>query len=120
MKIVAAIIGMGIGQKHLEAIENYKNSKVKVICEKNKQKIKKLKTKYPNKIVTSDENDIFFDKQVNLVSIASYDQFHYDQILKCFKHKKHMIIEKPLCLNSNQLKKIYFLSKKNGKHKGFR
>ena len=113
MKIVAAIIGMGIGQKHLEAIENYKNSKVKVICEKNKQKIKKLKTKYPNKIVTSDENDIFFDKQVNLVSIASYDQFHYDQILKCFKHKKHMIIEKPLCLNSNQLKKIYFLSKKN-------
>lgn len=113
MKIVAAIIGMGIGQKHLEAIENYKNSKVKVICEKNKQKIKKLKTKYPNKIVTSNENDIFFDKQVNLVSIASYDQFHYDQILKCFKHKKHMIIEKPLCLNSNQLKKIYFLSKKN-------
>tara|TARA_B100001057_G_scaffold496579_1_gene598423 strand:- start:5893 stop:6876 length:984 start_codon:yes stop_codon:yes gene_type:complete len=113
MKIVAAIIGMGIGQKHLEAIENYKNSKVKVICEKNKQKIKKLKTKYPNKIVTSNENDIFSDKQVNLVSIASYDQFHYDQILKCFKHKKHMIIEKPLCLNSNQLKKIYFLSKKN-------
>ena len=113
MKIVAAIIGMGIGQKHLEAIENYKNSKVKVICEKNKQKIKKLKTKYPNKIVTSNENDIFFDKQVNLVSIASYDQFHYDQILKCFKHKKHMIIEKPLCLNSNQLKKIYFLSQKN-------
>ena len=113
MKIIAAIIGMGIGQKHLEAIENYKNSKVKVICEKNKQKIKKLKIKYPNKIVTSNENDIFFDKQVNLVSIASYDQFHYDQILKCFKHKKHMIIEKPLCLNSNQLKNIYFLSKKN-------
>ena len=25
MKIVAAIIGMGIGQKHLEAIDNYKN-----------------------------------------------------------------------------------------------
>ena len=26
MKIIAAIIGMGIGQKHLEAIENYKKS----------------------------------------------------------------------------------------------
>ena len=113
MKIVAAIIGMGIGQKHLDAIENYKNSKVKVICEKNIKKIKKLKIKYPNKIVTSKEDEIFFDKEVNLVSIASYDHFHYNQILKCFKYKKNMIIEKPLCLNSNQLKKIYLLSKKN-------
>ena len=40
MKIVAAIIGMGIGQKHLEAIDNYKNSTVKIICEKKKIKLK--------------------------------------------------------------------------------
>ena len=45
MRIVAAIIGMGIGQKHLEAIENYKNSVVKIICEKNKNKIRLLKKK---------------------------------------------------------------------------
>ena len=35
MNINAAIIGMGIGQKHFEAIEVYKNSRVKIICEKN-------------------------------------------------------------------------------------
>lgn len=113
MKIVAAIIGMGIGQKHFEAIDNYKNSTVKIICEKNKSKIKELRIKYPKKIVTSDENAIFLDKQINLVSIASYDQFHFKQIVKCFKFKKNMIIEKPLCLNFNQLKKIYLLSKQN-------
>ena len=39
MKIVAAIIGMGIGQKHLDAIDNYKKSFVKIICEKNEKKI---------------------------------------------------------------------------------
>ena len=91
MKIIAAIIGMGIGQKHLEAIDNYKNSKVKIIYEKNKNRIKELRKKYPNKIVTSKEDEIFFDKEVNLVSIASYDQFHFNQILKCFKYKKNMI-----------------------------
>ena len=108
MKIIAAIIGMGIGQKHLEAIDNYKNSSVKIICEKSKSKIKELKIKYPNKIITSEEDTIFLDKQINMVSIASYDQFHFNQILKCFKYKKNMIVEKPLCLNSNQLKKIYY------------
>ena len=40
MKIVAAIIGMGIGQKHLEAIDNYKNLMVKIICEKKRIKLK--------------------------------------------------------------------------------
>ena len=28
MKIVAAVIGMGIGQKHLEAIDEFNGSKV--------------------------------------------------------------------------------------------
>ena len=35
MKIKAAIIGTGIGIKHFNAIENYKGSKVKIICERN-------------------------------------------------------------------------------------
>ena len=43
MKIRAAIIGMGVGQKHFEAIENYKGSKVEIICEKNSKKINLLK-----------------------------------------------------------------------------
>ena len=38
MKIVAAVIGFGIGKKHVDAIDSHKYSKVKTICEKNKQK----------------------------------------------------------------------------------
>ena len=45
MKIIAAIIGMGIGQKHLDAIDNYKKSFVKIICEKNEKKNKIFKKK---------------------------------------------------------------------------
>ena len=45
MKLFAGIIGMGIGEKHLEAIENYKNCIVKIICEKDKKKIIRLKKK---------------------------------------------------------------------------
>ncbi len=113
MKIVAAVIGMGIGEKHLEAIDGFIGSKVKIICEKNKKKIKILKKKYPNKIITSNEEDIFMDKQINLVSLASYDDYHYSQILKCFKYNKNIIVEKPMCLNPDQLKNIHKLTKKN-------
>ena len=112
MKIKAAVIGTGIGLKHFEAIENYKNSKVEVICETNKKKINYLKKKFPNKIVTSDENDIFKNKKINLVSIASYDNDHYSQIIKSIRSNKNIIVEKPMCLNLLQLKKIYKLIKK--------
>ena len=46
MKINAAIIGTGIGIKHLEAIEGYKKSKVLMICEKDKKKIFSAKIYY--------------------------------------------------------------------------
>ena len=103
-KINAGIIGFGIGQKHFEAIENYKKAKVKIICEKNLNKISILKKKFPNIKITDNENEIFINKEINLVSIASYDDDHYPQILKCIKNKKNIIVEKPMCLNEKQLK----------------
>ncbi len=112
MKIKAAVIGTGIGLKHFEAIENYKSSKVEVICETNKKKINYLKKKFPKKIIIDDENDIFRNKKINLVSIASYDNDHYNQIIKSIKSNKNIIVEKPMCLNLSQLKKIYKLIKK--------
>lgn len=112
MKIIAAVIGMGIGQKHVEAIEHYEKSRVKIICEKNKKKIKDLKKKYPNKIITNNENLIFSDNEINLLSIASFDNFHFQQVVKGINANKNLIIEKPMCLNETQLKKIYALLKK--------
>jgi len=111
MKIIAAVIGMGVGEKHLEAINGFMGSKVKIIYEKDKKKLQMLKKKYPKMIVTSDEETIFKDKQINLVSLASYDNYHFDQILKCLKNEKNIIVEKPMCLNPNQLKRIYNLIK---------
>ena len=106
MKIVAGIIGTGIGLKHFEALEKYRGCEVKYICEKNKAKLKSLKKKFPNKIIISDEKLIFEDKEINLVSIASYDQYHFNHIVKSIDAKKHIIIEKPMCLTEKQLKLI--------------
>ena len=115
--INAAIIGSGIGLKHFEAIHGYRNSKVKIICENNYKKIKELKFRFKNIKIISDENEIFRNKEINLVSIASYDDDHFFQIKKCIKYKKHIIVEKPMCLNLRQLNQIKYLLKKNPKIK---
>ncbi len=117
MKICAGIIGSGVGAKHFEAIQNYKKSLVKFICEKDKKKHLILKKKFKNTKIISNENEIFKDKNINLVSIASYDNHHFDQISKCIKYNKNIIVEKPMCLKLNELKKINNLLKKKPKIK---
>ena len=112
MNINAAIIGTGIGIKHLEAIEDYKKGSVKIICEKNKNRIKFLKKKFKDIVITTQEEKIFKDKSINLVSIASYDNYHFNHIIKCLKNDKHIIVEKPMCLNMKHLRIIENLVKK--------
>tara|TARA_B100000579_G_scaffold438030_1_gene471104 strand:- start:13606 stop:14601 length:996 start_codon:yes stop_codon:yes gene_type:complete len=111
--IKAGIIGLGIGKKHLDAIENYRNSKVVCALEKDRKKIISLKKKYKHIDFYNDEKSFFSRNDVNLISIASYDEFHYSQILKSIKKKWHIIVEKPICLSPAELKKIYYLVKKN-------
>ena len=71
-KINAGIIGFGIGQKHFEAIHNYKKAKVKIICEKNLNKLAFLKKKFPNIKITNDENEIFLNKEINFLYLLYY------------------------------------------------
>ncbi len=113
MKINAAIIGSGVGLRHFEAIENYRGSNVKIICEFNKSKILFLKKKFPKIKITSKFSDVIKDRNINLISIASYDQYHYSQIIEGIKNKKNLIIEKPMCLKIEELKQIYSTLKKN-------
>jgi predicted dehydrogenase len=112
MVIKAGIIGTGIGLKHYEAIHNFRGSKVKTIVEINKKKIAKLRKKFPNLKISTNENDIFNDKDINLVSIASYDNYHFKHILKALKNNKNIIVEKPMCLNIQELKIIKNMLKK--------
>ncbi len=113
MKIIAAVIGSGIGIKHVEAIKDYRNSKIKYICEKNIKKHDYLRKKFPKVSIIKNDEIIFKDKSINLVSIASYDNYHFKQIMKGIKSKKNLIVEKPMCLEYSELKKIEKMMKKN-------
>ena len=84
---------MGVGEKHAIFYNNYKHTKLTKIYEKNLKKRKKLKKKYPLINFVKNENDIYKDKDIKLISIASYDNFHYKQIVKAAKYKKIFLLK---------------------------
>ena len=106
-KINCAIIGFGnVGKLQANFIVKNKNTNLVYVCEKNLKIIKKNEFKFKDTKWILNENIIFNDNDIDLVIICTYDNFHFDQIIKCIKFKKNIFCEKPFCQNLTQLKKI--------------
>jgi len=110
-----AVIGLGVGKSHVDFYNKSKLCNLKIVCDFNKRKIINFKKKYKGILATYNSDDIFKDSSIDLVSIASYDTFHYEQILKCFKYKKNFFVEKPICKSEKELIKIKKLYLQNNK-----
>jgi predicted dehydrogenase len=55
---------------------------------------------------SNNEADILSDDNINLVVISTRHDTHAELVLKAIKAKKHIFLEKPLCLNSDELNLI--------------
>jgi len=109
----AGVIGMGVGEKHARAYENHQNTILKTICDFDHEKLKELSAKFPNISIETNAQSILEDKNIDIISIASYDNNHCDQIIEAFNNGKHVMAEKPLCMNIDEMEKIKFAHKHN-------
>lgn len=55
---------------------------------------------------TSDYKEILADKDVDMVMITTRHNLHAQMVLDTLKAKKHVFVEKPLCLNRDELNEI--------------
>jgi predicted dehydrogenase len=99
-KILIGIIGFGnIGKKRLEALDNLSNfAEVKIICEKKKINNKFKKIKIINNVKKLNNYDL------DLLIICTPTDIS-KKIYNKFVGKYHLLIEKPITLNSNELLK---------------
>jgi predicted dehydrogenase len=112
-KLNVGVIGLGVGAKHAHALNLNKKVNLVSLCDFDSKKINLYKKIYKNCNFTNNSDDIFKNPNIDIVSIASYDNFHAKHILQAIKYNKHFFVEKPFCLNINELKKICSILKKN-------
>jgi predicted dehydrogenase len=101
------IIGLGIGKKHLEAFNSHENCKVIAVCDFDSDLLETVSKEQPELKTFKDANDILNNDQIDIVSIASYDNYHTNQILTAFSQNKHVFVEKPFCLDQAEMELIY-------------
>jgi len=62
--------------------------------------------KYGFKYATSNDGDVINDPNINTVAILTRHDSHADLVVKALKAGKHVFVEKPLAISSDQLSKI--------------
>lgn len=107
MKI--GIIGLGlIGFKRAR---NLKKKDIIIACDKSIKKIKKFKDEFNSEITTNYADVLNSDAKI--IFICTTHDLLSKIAIKCLENKKHIFIEKPGTINSQDLKKIKQLSNKN-------
>ena len=105
-KIITAIIGFGVGKYHALNISKIRNIEIKYICDFNISKKKEILSLFPKTNYIKKPDRIFNDKDVNLVIISSYDNYHFEHIMNSIKKNKNIFVEKPFCLTEKEFNKI--------------
>ena len=52
------------------------------------------------------------NKNIKIISLASYDNYHFKQVISCLNNNKNVFVEKPLCMFKHELKKFLLIKKK--------
>lgn len=102
----AAIIGLGVGERHILGYEVDKRCQVVALCDSNPQKLQEVGSRYPGRHLTTDARNLLYDPDIDIVSIASYDDAHHDQVVTALENGKHVFVEKPLCLFPEEFQSI--------------
>lgn len=104
--ISAAVIGLGVGERHIAGFEADRRCRVSALCDVDEARLAEVARRYPGRRVTTAADDILVDPAIDVVSIASFDDEHYQQVMAALSRGKHVFVEKPICMRANELADI--------------
>lgn len=104
-RLKVGIIGLGVGEAHIHGFQ-LSDCEVKLVADISHDRLASVLKKYPGIQTTNEASTVLEDSSIDLVSIASYDNFHTEQVMTALRNGKHVFVEKPLCLEENELVQI--------------
>ena len=107
-----ALIGYGYWGKNLARDFNSLGV-LKAVSDVNHKTQSEVKLISENILFKRNYKDLLKDSDITSVAIATPAKSHYHIVKECLIAKKNVFVEKPLCLNYSDGKKLVTLAKKN-------
>ena len=100
------VIGLGVGQQHAIGYDQNPHCRVVGLCDRKDEVLEAVRQQIPDVCITHSSDELIDDPNIDLLSIASNDDDHFDQVCRALDCGKHVFIEKPMCQSLDQLRKI--------------
>ena len=114
-KLRLGVIGCGrVAQAHLAAIENLKDEvDLIAVADADEKKAKEAKERFGAKLSTPRHEDILGHKEVEAIIVTLPNHLHHPVVLQAARANKHILVEKPIALNTKQAKEMVEEAKQN-------
>jgi predicted dehydrogenase len=109
-KVKVGVIGAGYwGPNLIRNFADLPNSKVVMVADLKKERLARIKNVYPGIAITENYPDLF-EHKLDAVVIATPPPSHYQIAKDCLQHGLHVMVEKPLTLNSAHAEELIELA----------
>ena len=106
MSLRAGVIGLGVGEKHIAGYRAHPAAEVVAVCDIDPGKLSMAAERYPELRRTESPEELLEDPGIDVISVASYDDAHYEQVRAALANGKHVFAEKPLVLERDHAREI--------------
>lgn len=103
------VVGLGIGEQHARAYAADPRCRVLALFDLDGSRAETLARDIPGASVAPSLEAILMRPDIDVVSIASFDDDHFAQIVAALGSGKHVFAEKPLCRTWEELRTIKHL-----------
>lgn len=99
------VVGLGVGEQHAHAFAKA-GCQLRWLCDLDESRARALAPQFAGARTTPRYEDLVRDPELDVISIASYDDHHGEQLLAALGAGKHVFVEKPLCYRQSELERI--------------
>lgn len=112
-QIGVAIVGTGFGQKiHIPGFQHHDRTEVVAVYNPDLGKAKAIADSHNILYAYNQLDKILANPKVDAVSISTPPFLHYEMAKEVLEAGKHLLLEKPMAMNAQQVKELYHLAKK--------
>ena len=113
--IRAGVIGLGVGEQHALAYQALPGVELRAVCDIDPMHLDGVADRLGVERRFTEWRKITEDPEIDVVSICSWDDAHAEQSISAFQNGKHVMVEKPLCLNRRDAERVLRAQQDSGK-----
>ena len=102
-----------MGENHVRVYHKMEEANLMGVSDVSERALKKIEKKYGAKGYT-DYCELLANPEIEVVSVCVPTTFHHDVVMEAIKHKKHVLVEKPIAFTLTEAEEMIAAAKEAG------